>query len=84
MYRILFDKKFKRDISKFDKQIRDRILDKVFELEESPELGKHLIGIDLWSLRIGKYRVLYKIEHNKLQVFILTVEHRKDVYRNLK
>ena len=80
MHRLLFDKQFKRDISKLDKNIRDRILNKVFELERFPELGKHLIGVDLWSLRIGKYRVLYKIKHNELQVLVLTVEHRKNVY----
>ncbi len=54
MYTLLFDKKFKEDLEKLDKPIRDRILNKVFELERYPELGKHLIGLDLWSLRIGK------------------------------
>lgn len=34
--------------------MRNRILKKIFELEKYPELGKHLIGIDIWSLRIGK------------------------------
>jgi len=80
MYRLLFDKKFKKDLSKLDKTTRDRILTKIFELEKIPELGKHLIGIDIWSLRIGKYRILYKIKHNELQILVLTVEHRKKVY----
>jgi len=80
MYELVFDKQFKRDLNKLDKSVRDRILKKVFELERFPELGKRLIGIDLWSLRIGKYRVLYKIKYNKLQILVLTVEHRKKVY----
>ncbi len=80
MYELIFDKQFKRDLEKLDKSIRDRILAKVFELEKFPELGKRLIGINIWSLRIGKYRVLYKIEHNQLRILILTVEHRKKVY----
>lgn len=80
MYKLLFDKQFKRDLAKLDKSIRERILKKVFELEKIPELGKHLIGIDIWSLRIGKYRVLYKIKQKELQILILTVEHRKKVY----
>lgn len=37
--------------------------------------------MDIWSLRIGKYRVLYKIKHNQLQVLVLTVEQRKHVYK---
>jgi mRNA interferase RelE/StbE len=81
IYELIFDKGFKKDLSKLDKEMRDRILRKVFTLEEYPELGKHLIGMDIWSLRIGKYRVLYKIEYNRLQVLVLTVEHRKKVYK---
>jgi len=83
MYTLLFDKEFKKDISKLDNLTRDRILRKVFELEKIPELGKHLIGIDIWSLRVGKYRVLYKIKEKELQVLVLTVEHRKNIYENL-
>ncbi|NOR46837.1 MAG: type II toxin-antitoxin system RelE/ParE family toxin [Methanosarcinaceae archaeon] len=82
MYTLLFDKKFKSDIKKLDKSVRDRILRKVFQLESYPELGKHLIAIDLWSLRIGKYRVLYTIKKNALQVLVLTVDHRRKVYKD--
>ncbi len=83
MYILLFDQKFKTDLKKLDKSVRDRILKKVFQLEKYPELGKHLIAIDLWSLRIGKYRVLYTIKKNKLQVLVLTVDHRSKVYDDI-
>ena len=84
MYILLFDKQFKKDINKIEKKEKDRILKKIFELKKYPELGKHLIGIDLWSLRIGKYRILYKIENNKLQILVLTIGHRKGIYKYLK
>lgn len=83
MYVLLFDHKFKTDLKKLDKSVRDRILKKVFQLEKYPELGKHLIAIDLWSLRIGKYRVLYTIKKNQLQVLVLTIDHRGKVYEDL-
>jgi len=83
MYTLLFDKKFKADLKKLDKSVRDRILRKVFQLEKYPELGKHLIAIDLWSLRIGKYRVLYTLKKNELQVLVLTVDHRRKAYENI-
>jgi len=83
MYTLLFDKKFKADLKKIDKSVRDRILRKVFQLEKYPEFGKHLIAIDLWSLRIGKYRVLYTIKKNELQVLVLTVDHRRKAYENI-
>ncbi len=83
MYTLHFDKKFKADLKKLDESVRDRILRKVFQLEKYPELGKHLIAIDLWSLRIGKYRVLYTIKKNELQVLVLTVDHRRKAYENI-
>ncbi len=45
---LLFDREFKKDIAKLDKPTRNRILNKVFLLEKFPELGKHLIGIDIY------------------------------------
>ena len=47
MYKLLFDKQFKKDLDKLNKAIKDRILDKIFELEKFPKLAKHLIGIDI-------------------------------------
>jgi mRNA interferase RelE/StbE len=81
MYKLLFDKQFKKELSKIEKINRNRILKKVFQLEKFPELGKHLIGIDLWSLRVGKYRILYRIKNKELQILVLTIEHRKGVYK---
>ena len=69
MYTLLFDKKFKADLKKLDKSVRDRILRKVFQLEKYPELGKH--------------RVLYTIKKNELQVLVLTVDHRRKAYENI-
>lgn len=80
---LIFDEVFKHDINKLNRIDKQRVLKKVFELENFPELGKHLIGIDLWSLRVGKFRVIYKIENDKLLILILGLGHRKDVYREL-
>jgi mRNA interferase RelE/StbE len=33
-------------------------------------------------LRIGDYRVIYKIIEDKVLVFIVDIDHRKDVYEN--
>ena len=50
IHELVFDKVFKKDLSNIDKEMRNRILKKIFELEKYPELGKHLIGTDIWSL----------------------------------
>jgi mRNA-degrading endonuclease RelE of RelBE toxin-antitoxin system len=43
-----------------------------------------LKSIDLWSLRGGKHRMLFKIDKKKKKVLIITIGHRKDVYHRLK
>lgn len=84
MHELLFDLEFKKDLDKLTKKESERILKKVKELKENPELGKHLIGIDLWSSRVGKLWVIYKIVNDKLQIFVLAVDHRKEVYRKIR
>lgn len=53
-------------------------------LAENPRrLGKPLREplAPLYSARRGEYRVLYRIEDNRMVVEIVTIEHRRDAYR---
>ncbi len=34
-----------------------------------------------WSARRGQYRVLYEIDDHEIVITIVTVNHRRDVYR---
>lgn len=45
-------------------------------------LGKPLRGplAPLYSARRGEYRVLYRIEADRLVIEIVTIEHRRDAY----
>lgn len=36
---------------------------------------------DTWRVRVGDYRVVYQVQQKVLLVLVLTVGHRKDVYR---
>lgn len=53
-------------------------------LAENPKrLGKPLREplAPLYSARRGEYRVLYRIEDNRMIIEIVTIEHRRDAYR---
>ena len=82
MYRIELTEEFKGILGKFNSSMRQRILKKINQLKEKPELGKPLSGnlSGLWTLRIDKYRVLYRILQDKLIIIVLTIGHRKRVY----
>ena len=34
-----------------------------------------------WRIRVGNYRVIYEIDDDKVIVIVITVGHRKNVYR---
>ena len=82
MYSLVFHKGALRFFNKLDKFDQEAIGKKIEKLKQNPFLGKPLIGkfVGMWSLRIGKYRVLYQINQNKLIIFILDVGHRKNIY----
>lgn len=37
----------------------------------------------LWRIRVGDYRILYRIEDDRLIVIVIDVGNRRDVYRGL-
>jgi len=82
MYKLDFDKKALKFFKKLDKFSQERIGKKLENLKLNPQLGESLIGnlSGLWKLRIGKYRVIYKIVENKLLILVLDLGHRKNIY----
>jgi len=82
MYSVSLDKNAKLFLEKLDKPEQERILNKLDELKNNSELGKPLTGnlAGLWSLRIGKYRAIYRILNEKLVIIVLDMGHRKNIY----
>ena len=77
-----------RDLHKLDSQHSRRILkflhDRVAELDDPRSIGKALAGPrfgELWRYRVGDYRVICKIEDDRVVVLVLRLGHRKEIYR---
>jgi mRNA interferase RelE/StbE len=77
-----------RELAKLDAQHRKRILkflgERVAKLDDPRSLGQALHGSRLgefWKYRVGSYRLICKIEDDRLVVLVLRVGHRKEVYR---
>ena len=74
-----------RSIEKLDKITAKRIIKKIEEIKNNPFYYiKKIKGFPLYSLRVGKYRIILSIEFKKLLIFVIAVEHRKKVYKRLK
>ena len=84
LYEIFWKSSAKKELKKIDKRYIKKILDEIKTLSQEPYPINHkkLIGSqNLFRIRINDYRVVYKVEEDKLIIEIIRVKHRKDVYR---
>jgi len=65
-----------------DRRLFDRVLARIESLSQDPAAGKPLVGNHAgeFSLRVGRYRIVYETDRRRRRVFILTVKPRKHVY----
>ncbi len=73
-----------RQLGKLSKEIQIRILDKLEKLsiEPRPKGYRQLKAEEnLFRVRVGDYRIVYRIQDKVLIILILRIAHRKDVYR---
>lgn len=76
------------ELGKLDPQHRKRILkflhERVAKLDDPRGIGEALHGSRLgefWKYRAGDYRLICKIEDDRLLALVLRVGHRKHSYR---
>ena len=84
MYEIEYKESFFKSLKKLDEKIDDKlIMDKIEHLRFRPlGIGKRLVGVPYWSLRLGKrIRLIYRIDGNK--VVIVDILERKHDYKDL-
>lgn len=82
-YEIFFRASVWKDVKKIPKKDLRNILNRIKSLSEDPRpLGcEKLTGQECYRLRQGKYRIVYSIQDVELTVWVVTIGHRKDVYR---
>lgn len=83
-YRIELTPRFNRELMKLPKSARGRVAEKIEELKANPHPFKRLHGEleGLYSMRVGDYRAIYAIDENIRKVLLLSVAHRKKIYRS--
>jgi mRNA interferase RelE/StbE len=87
VWQVEFDRDAARDLKKLGKPAQQtilRYLRKRIAISNDPRrFGKALTGDlkGLWRYRVSEYRIVAKIEDDKFIVLVLTVGHRREVYR---
>ncbi len=72
-----------RALAKIDPEARRRIQGAIALLARNPRppASVALRGRDGMRVRVGDYRVIYAVQDDVLLVIVITVGHRRDVYR---
>lgn len=73
-----------KDLEAFDADTKNKIKEALRHLAKNPLEGKQLKGrfqkSKMWSYQVWPYRILYRRVGSEW-LDVLSVEHRKDVYR---
>jgi mRNA interferase RelE/StbE len=82
--KITFARSARKELQSFPVDVAERVLEKIESLAENarpPGCKKLSGGMNLWRLRVGQYRIVYKIDDNAGIVDVVIIRHRRDVYR---
>ncbi len=82
-YEIFFKESVWKDIKNVPKKDLKRILSRIERLGDNPRPAgcEKLTGQELYRIRQGNYRIVYSVQDNAFTVWVITVGHRKKVYR---
>jgi mRNA-degrading endonuclease RelE of RelBE toxin-antitoxin system len=81
-FRLLYSETCRKQIRSLPPQVKPAIKSRIEEIAENPLMGK-LLERELsgyLSLRINRYRVIYKIQESEGVVEVHFVGRRRDVY----
>ena len=83
MYRILLSETAEKDLEKIDNKYKPHIFAALFDLRKNPYSGKKLKGKfqDYHSLRVGLYRIIYRIYKKELNILVIRIGHRQGIYK---
>jgi mRNA interferase RelE/StbE len=75
-----------RELDKLDKPVARRILKflylRIAKRDDPRRIGERLQGTlsEFWRYRVGDYRLICSLEHDRFVVLVLRVGHRKEIY----
>ncbi len=83
---IEFDPAAQKELDKLDNPIARRIskflYERVAKLDDPRQIGERLKGTlhEFWKYRVGDYRLICSLEHDRLVVLVLRIGHRREIY----
>ncbi len=84
VYNIFFRESVRKDLTTIPRHDLRRIMERIGALAENPRPvgSEKLTGQERYRIRQGDYRIVYSIQETELTVWVVTVGHRREVYRH--
>ena len=85
-YRIELTSAALRDLKALPENVLRRVDRRILSLADNPwpRGSKKLKGEEsLYRVRVGDYRIIYRVEEEVLLILVIRIRHRRDVYRGL-
>ena len=89
-FTVKFTKKSKKQLQKMDKHTALLITGWLRKnIENCTDPYKHGKGLTAnhrgqWRYRVGNYRIIAEIQDEKVIVLVVSIGHRKDIYKNIQ
>jgi mRNA interferase RelE/StbE len=83
-YSVVFARSARKELQNLDPQVARRILKQIEALVAHPRpsgVVKLEGATDLWRIRVGEWRVVYRISDRDRLVDVIAIRHRRDAYR---
>jgi mRNA interferase RelE/StbE len=79
----IYSKEFDQIFSRLPPNVRSRIIEKLRLLGRQLDSFSHerLQGRPEFRIRVGDYRVIYRFDLDSNHLYMVTLGHRRDVYR---
>jgi mRNA interferase RelE/StbE len=81
-YTVIFLREFVKRFRRLPKDMKLKVTRRVTELGENPYLGIRLVAElnGYWKDRVGKYRIVYKIDETNKAIILYDIDLRKRIY----
>jgi len=84
MFKIVYARSVVKDLKKIDHSKLIKIKQRIEELKEFPNISqiKQLMNHPVadYRLRIGNYRILFDVNWEAKEIYILKIGHRREIY----
>lgn len=85
MYSIEFSKMAEKQFDDLERNVQERIVGKLERMKVRPfDFVKRLAGCSYYSMRVGDYRIILDIQHNRMIIFVIELGHRRNVYKKME